>query len=535
MSKNGFYKKVLAGLLAGGMILSLASCGSKKEEAVLEYGGDKVDTTSISDAPDDGEESVEESAEETAAEGQTLKEFYGDGLKWDETLNVQSRELFIEINSNAPDLDSVNVYEIKSNIDDDADEEALVGSLFDSDAEKLDKLQYENENSFIPHLYKLRKVMREIDGDLSIDYSVIDASYDKVYEWTDTTNYALHMYKGKYQGIDYGLILAYDHNQGRKHIFFFPENIKDYFPDYDFQTLMMEGTEDLTGNVFEADNLAALSEDEVKASAGKFLEEKVGLGTYDSKLTNDATNYATTVAEMTILLDQMMGENSGNKDCMSQLSFSDGDFMSTYENALGAGNYRHNVILSEQRDLAKESLADTKAEYYMDDYIGAMYEIKTSGTAENVNIVRDGYAVYLDNPFMIDHGTNGLEYMVSGGQGNNGCVMVTSKGILGVDLEFDCGVVNVTEDVEILGFEKLKDTLKNELEEEIDLKEFGTNKKTIRIRKMDIGYYMITDEKEGKSYMVPGWEFEVYAGDRTGKIILNAMDGSIIHYHKDSL
>ena len=532
MKRENIYKKVLSSVLAAGLIISLAACGEKNEEAVLEYGGKKIEASSSSDA--DNNISI---SEEDRSSGQSLQEFYGKAVKWNEVLNVQNKEVVFDAYSEVPDLPSLNVYEIDNILDDtEGEEEAFVKNLFDSDVEKLDKIQYTNETDFIPHMYKLRKMMNETEGGYMADFSVIDSSYDRVFEWTDDSDYYVHMYKGKYQGMNYGLILAYDRGFGRKTIFFFPVSIKDYYPDQEFKTLMMEGTEDVLGNAYEAENLSNLSEDDVKAEARDFLEDKIRLSGMDSKLTNNFDNYANMVSDMTLRIDY----GTKNKDCMSHLSFSDGDYLSTYSNALVMGNYRHNILLAEQKDLAKEYQADHKGEGYDDDNIWAAYQVANSDRVEDVNIVRDGYAVYLEDPFTINYepeyisvSEGGENYMIEIGpttNGNNGCIMVTSKGVLGVDLDISCKIVDVTEDVGLLSFEKIKEALKNELEE-INLSWLG-NADTYTIRKMLLTYHKVVDtDNENIAYMVPAWDFYTFANERCSTIMVNALDGSLIGYY----
>ena len=80
-------------------------------------------------------------------------------------------------------------------------------------------------------LYKYRQ-LANLNNDDYLSHQMlkfIDSDFTESYGWMESDEMTIHMYEGIFQGIKYGLILGYDHTLGRKHIYFVPVNIKDYY------------------------------------------------------------------------------------------------------------------------------------------------------------------------------------------------------------------------------------------------------------------------------------------------------------------
>jgi hypothetical protein len=83
------------------------------------------------------------------------------------------------------------------------------------------------------------------------------------------------MYEGDYEGTRFCLLLAYDRYAEKRTIFFDPVSINEYFPDKDYRTLYIEGSNDSQSQPLEIENQCTKSIDEVKEEASQFLEEKL--------------------------------------------------------------------------------------------------------------------------------------------------------------------------------------------------------------------------------------------------------------------
>ncbi|MBO4864878.1 MAG: hypothetical protein J5517_10980 [Eubacterium sp.] len=517
-------RKVLAVILAVGLVISMTSCGQKEAESIDEYGGKEVSPTAASDTDDNGFDV----SDAVTSNGKTLREFFGQFIYWDDLFTYQNKEIKVHIASEIPDEDGLGVYSINNTVDD-SQEAALLDRLFDDEPEKIEELGYTNETDYIMHLYRLRRLTGELSGNFSYSYKVIDSSFEDKFQWTDNANYSIHMYKGKYQGIDYGLILAYDYFAGVRYITFLPVSIKDYYPEFNFKTLMIEGTEDVMGNTFDIKNKCPLSPDGVKDQALEFMESELGITGYTCKVSNNHEGYVTNMSEMTPSLYYGIP----NTDCISMLRFSDSDYISTDKAAQDSSSLRHNFILAEQEDIAAEYAADHQG---TDEIQAVWLAAESDRVNEDVELYTDGYAVYLENPFQIDYDVDDLFINIEGGQilmsqtvgcDNLGCIMVTSKGLFGADIRLGADVYDVTDNVELLSFEKMKEALKNALENEVDLRKIAADK--IDIPQVLLNYAMVVDEDDSSLIsMVPVWEFRLVYGERVDNIQINAMDGSVV-------
>ena len=491
---------ILSIFISASLLLAASACGKEPEE-VTDYGGDlaasQVDTATQSD-PVNYEQ----------AGGQTLRDRLGGQITWKEDVAVGGYGIKIDSSLVVPDLDSVNVYKVQQVDDGKADEQALVESLFDGPAEKLDEIKYVNETDYITMLYKYRKIKQTLYDEHAEGFFVIKADTETDYKWLDDEDNYIHMYKGKYNGIDYGLILAYSQKYHQKFIFFDPISIKDYFPDKNYKTLLYESTGDFVGTPLEVENACKLSEDEVYKMAGDFLEEKLSLNSVDRYLSNNFENYAIRTNNMLYLY--------GSAASISMLTFSDVDYYSSERNSTSATSMRHFDILADQKDLVAEGMEKFDKDY--DEFMS----LGTSAGVEKPNLETDGYAVYLSHPSeQLSSVSDG--YMVS--DINTGVIRITSKGFYGMDLMLYYDTQEVVEDVEILEFDQIKECFKDEFKN-IDFNKLGDDK-SLDSYYLSMTYEFVPDKTNPqRGDFVPTWTLALDGSEGYCMININAIDGS---------
>ena len=528
MIKRGrFLRVIISAALAAAMIFSAVGCGQKDSVDVSEYGGEDVD---ISAVPEKDETNIAEDIEITseADDSEDAKQSDTKSFTWNEALDAQGKVIDIDAYVEIPDLKSLNVYNASTNLDKTYDEKELVDKLFDSDVEELKEVKYTNADDYIIQLYKLDRLTAQFNREETmIDFVVIDSNYQKTFKWVDLNSYSIHMYKGKYMGMNYALILGYDHDIRETYIYFMPISIKELFPDRAFKTLVAKRSVDKYGNPNETDNKCNMAEDDVKTIAEDFLEGRIGMSDFDSKIGLDPYEYSSSVSDMNL----GMYEESDDNKCMSTLVFSEGEYIATAK-SIKDETYRHNILLAEQENRAQEYM-DTSPN--ATDLTSATFnlQIQTEPLPED-QLFEDGYAVYLDDIYNVYAGqeiqtntTNGIGWGFSSAIGNQGCIMVNEKGVIGVDLMLKYRTNDVVENVELLKFDKIQESIRSALENDVDIKSLGEG--ALTLPGISLCYTEVRDlSDENKVSLVPSWKFLVFSDNGASFVKINAIDGSLI-------
>ena len=511
------YKKHLATFLSFIFVLSLTGCG-KKDTVVDDYGSGSTDSSSSST-----------DAAYAKGDGQTLQSKFGDWAKWNEDFAIQGVPTSVNTSIPIPDSEYLNVYKQRSVTQGQEDEDKIVKNLFGNSAKKLEEIKYTNETDYITFLHKYREIYHEIQGDIYDYFSdanvyrnimgAIDSSCEDVYKWIDEdNNYYIHMYEGKYNGIRYGLIYAFDYNSGRKYIFFDPISISEVFPGSDYKTVVYEGNGDTLEKTQDIKNECTLTKDEVKQQAKDFLEDNLGIAEIDNNITEDSEMFHLSVGLSTYAL---IDDKS-----MTRLAFSNTDYYTTLQSTKVQSARGISRVAAQE-----EKIAD-KMEKNNDDYFETLYANTANGT-NDTKLTRNGYAVYLEDPSssLVKSSDN---IIIS--TDNVGMIKVTDKGIYGVDIVMMSETEDVIENVELLDFEKIQESLKNALEEKLDLKKMG-DPKELTINGGALLYDAYYEDGNTSEYSkIPVWQFNVN-GDNVNvnedgvsgvvSVSINAMDGSV--------
>ena len=176
------------------------------------------------------------------------------------------------------------------------------------------------------------------------------------------------MYEGTYEGMKYGLIMAYDYNARIKYIFLDPISIKEVFPGEDYKSLVFEGNGDTLERIQDVTNECSLSKEQVLEQARDFMEEKIGIGEIDNNISETGDYYH---ADFGPSLYAYVDDNS-----MTRLAFSNTDYFTTMT-SLKAQYCRGITRLASQDD----QLAD-RMEKYDSDYFDTLYGNSVTGKNE---------------------------------------------------------------------------------------------------------------------------------------------------------
>ena len=211
---------------------------------------------------------------------------------------------------------------------------------------------------------------------------------------------------------------------------------------------------------------------------------------------------------------------------MTRLAFSNTDYYTTLQSTKVQSARGISRVAAQE-----EKIAD-KMEKNNDDFYETLYANTANGT-NDTKLTRNGYAVYLEDPSssLVKSSDN---IIIS--TDNVGMIKVTDKGIYGVDIVMMSETEDVIENVELLDFEKIQESLKNALEEKLDLKKMG-DPKELTINGGALLYEAYYEDGKTSEYSkIPVWQFNVNGddvkvdGDGVSGVVsvsINAMDGSV--------
>jgi len=521
-------KKILSATLATTLCLSMAACGNDSTQ-VEDYASSSPSAT-ISDAQ----------YITTAAASGTLQEIFGKKVEYNNEFKIGESNFSGNLQYEIPDQDGLNVYNTISTDNGRKDEDAIVKAFFGGTAKKIESISYTNEYDYITLLYKYyeidnmhKKGLDFLDAQTSVSWEkesiVINSSFPETFKWTDSEDYYIHMYEGDYNNCPYVLLLAYDILFDKRYIFFEPKSIKDYFPDYDFKTLIVAGNINQNGSPIEIENNCTDDIETLKSDAQNVLDNFLMLNgkfsiTENSYLYN-LNNWDNAVIFANI---DSFGRNTSNNpsdydDISWSLMFSNTDYLSTITTGVTGFPICHYNI-SGQKDLlvdynaTQETPIDIPTFYYME---------AGSEMIEEATFTTDGYALYIDGLKEHEEDPNAItlhEY-------NNGIIKYTSIGLYSIDIEISDNFTDVIENVKLQDFNHIKNSFDSQIKDMLDLSElnYPTN---IVLNRIELNYSSyVPDENTDYEAYIPIWSFELVNSTESNLIAyvsINAMDGSII-------
>ena len=529
--KKTYLKRFTGIILTTALLFSGVGCG-ETNTVVDDYGSSSEST----EASDKGTSTDSQSV--STGNDKTLKDIYGDKVYVNNDYEVGD----VTIKGNAtfvvPEQEYLNAYNMQACDDGLKDEDIVVKALLGDTAEKLESIKYENSSDYMTLLYKYRSILLAYENEKKytdthvnvsysnrIDRSIITESTGENYTWKDDDDLYIHMYEGTRNNTKFVLLLAYDYISNTRYIFLEPKSITEYFPGFNFETLLIATDKNQNGEDLEIDNACTTSYEEIKSSAEDLIANELHLDSSYS-ITDNPDKYSMILGDNVVQVASPFNTSSpfSHKDPgKSVLMFSDCDFRSTIKKQIEglAVDYK---VLAEQRDLMaeyKEEHPDSDREEY--EFI---FSDTSTSLADVPNITVDGYAVYLNDNLTLDTESQAADY-IGLSTSNSGIIKYTSNGLYSIDLTLTETVVDVIENVKLVPFEKIEESFKTALEEQVDFSKID-NPKELTVDYLGL-YYGRSNTDDSNTYTsVPIWYFSVTTQTGLGcDISISATDGSI--------
>lgn len=529
--KKTYLKRFTGIILTTALLFSGVGCG-ETNTVVDDYGSSSEST----EASDKGTSTDSQSV--STGNDKTLKDIYGDKVYVNNDYEVGD----VTIKGNAtfvvPEQEYLNAYNMQACDDGLKDEDIVIKALLGDTAEKLESIKYENSSDYMTLLYKYRSILLAYENEKKytdthvnvsysnrIDRSIITESTGENYTWKDDDDLYIHMYEGTRNNTKFVLLLAYDYISNTRYIFLEPKSITEYFPSFNFETLLIATDKNQNGEDLEINNACTTSYEEIKSSAEDLIANELHLDSSYS-ITDNPDKYSMILGDNVVQVASPFNTSSpfSHKDPgKSVLMFSDCDFRSTLKKQIEglAVDYK---VLAEQRDLMaeyKEEHPDSDREEY--EFI---FSDTSTSLADVPNITVDGYAVYLNDNLTLDTESQAADY-IGLSTSNSGIIKYTSNGLYSIDLTLTETVVDVIENVKLVPFEKIEESFKTALEEQVDFSKID-NPKELTVDYLGL-YYGRSNTDDSNTYTsVPTWVFSVTTQTGLGcDISISATDGSI--------
>ncbi|MCR5213470.1 MAG: hypothetical protein K6E10_03575 [Eubacterium sp.] len=531
------YKKAGSAILSLLLLISMSGCGNGNNTAE-DY---SIDNNNQNEYVINSNENDSTDSNDSY---ETMKDFFGDSVIWEDSYTIDNIDIQANVKYKADDSPlNTNVYTIQKVSDGKDEEEEIVNSIFGDSATKLEELKYVNETDYISFLYRYRDILKTYNayqGDTTyytdsvllddvnvinlnkfdlVDVSIIDENFTDIYKWIDKDDFYIHMYEGTYNDIRYGLILAYNSNTSSRYIFFNPISIKEYYPEENYQSLIYKNiSEDMLDKVTK-ENKCQKSLEEIKTEAYDFLTNNIHMSINEDNISYiDKGNYSSLITGQLAYVFNIFHDS--RTPAATILSFSDVDYVSSLDNTAPDSYKVGYQILTKQKELIDVPIDEDIFPYIREqDY----------GPTDTPQFSVDGYALFLTEEF--------------DSSGNNGIIKITDKGIFGLDLEYKYIITDVSKNVNLLEFDKIKESFNEQapaLIEDIKNNEYNNdvvNANIIEIGNIKFANIECNNSDDSTTYSVPCWVFSLhiynseentdYSGLYTD-IFINAIDGSLI-------
>ena len=546
--KKKSVKKIACFVLSAALALSAVGCGNKN--IVVDDYGDNSSSKELKSERTDN-------LKIPLGNGASLRDMLGEQVSWADDFAVDGASIVVNQSYEVPDLQGMNVYDVRLPHDGRDKEDEIVKALFGDTAKKIEKLSYKNKEDYMSLMYKYKDIYsksyyEDENGDImsrgfdvsedgnwetnNDKYMIIDSSSTDEFKWIDEENLYIHMYEGIYNGLKYGLILAYEGYTDTRYIFFDPISINDMYPGAEYKSLVIRDVKE-TDPEGDIENRCSKSKTEVMKDASDFLVDKLMFSSEDNVVTTDSTQFRTLNTTNEIIASLGYFKNyklvSDDECDMSMVLYSDKDYITSINKLIdydsgddmsyGLVNYQ---VLAEQRDLFKEQIENNGVKY-----VGEFIFQLDTPEEEKAKFVADGYAVYLGSEFNTD-----LMYNYYGCNDNTGIIKVNDSGVYGVDLTITNELECTTTNVKLMDFDSLVESVKKQLPDEMNLDSITAD---LYVHEMELCYAAYFEkqeenveiEKKENFTIIPVWAFEIESqtpGGASGRIIVNAMDGKVM-------
>ena len=483
--------RIAAVILAAGLCLS--GCGKKEKDYEVDYyaGDTSAEAVTTDNTASDNDPASEASLsldDMVLMEGSgTLEEQAGGkDLIFQDGITVQGKNIDFNLKYTVPEeVDRIPTYKMSVIDEDDVKEDEIVKSFFGDSATPLNgvneiELKYPDDEDNM--VFQTLQVL--VDINLSGTTSFINLN--NFSSWIDEDTFFAHVYEGKYNDIDYQLLIGYSRTYKQIYVSFYPKVIGEVVGDKNIDIITATGPDGMLYTTYK----------------GKMLNFDI------PSLMADRPNRSTLSDDQ--LLTNTINElhNTFNLDLPE-------DAISLYENV-----YFSYVMSAE----STENPNKCELLFLNDAAIN-------SATLEGA--VRNGYVVPITgqiNHINVLYKTRVLNYLGADSQG--GIFMVDDNGIIAIELienyNFD---EMLADNASILSFDKAMEALKTNIEKDSDLIS-GSN---VTFENVLFMYYPVESPDNHDEYtLVPVWVVADKVQDLISNVVVvNAIDGSIIEVFHD--
>lgn len=538
-------KKIVSIILSAALLTAATSCGSK-EVVVKDYG----DTYTQTSAEADTTATKTDAMKISKGTGQTLRERLGKEVEFKDNFAVKGTNITANISYLVPDIPYVNVYNMTAIDDGKNDEDDIVKSLFGNTAKKIEELSYTNATDYISLIHKYEEIKSNAEASETgnfkyngvLGYFTIDSNFDEKFKWVDDKNLYIHMYEGEYNGMRYGLLLAYDYLANEKYIYLEPISIDEVFPESNYSTIIYKDKSNNWEERKELENSCQMNKDDAIAMASEFLEKKLLLEQNLNVVTSDSNEYLSSHGHT--IANYIYTGTSVDRDSMTQILYTDSDILSAISSYIlsdGGVNYQQvreqeNTYQTylDDKGISDTDINQTTSAGFNDDSLYSFIEKKI----DNVDVEFDahGYALYLGSCIADEKDKSGRSVNFHSTM-NSGIIKITDKGILGVDLMLSQRVVDVVENVGLMSFDKIVEGVKEQLPNKLDVTKLSNPvPENLDVQFLELIYHPYSgkesdDNTKNFSY-IPTWYICIglpaYSEGGVAFVFVNAMDGEIL-------
>ena len=451
-----------------GLSLSLTACGRKYDFDDEDY--DSQESNSVS-----------------SYSGDSVSEMLGGtDLEYMNSFNIDSIPADIDVKFTVNDADKLCIYNIEPITPDDINEDEIVSNIFGDTGRPItpDRKEtlVEGEDSIF--VMELGTTISTMNEDLDHVYS------NKNSAWIDEDDYFVHIYEGKYNGIDYELLISFSENNGQLTTGLYPKNYSDVVQDPSLDKFYVS---DLNGNLIIENNFQHF------VNINEVMTDRPNKCTLsDDELIKNSTEGINNLTNMGIPVEAISLSAAGS------------------------------LYLDNTDSDKDDSDKDEKSEAAKSELVYANETILGSANLEGA--IRDGYQLYI----MFNLCNQMVKLDTSEDQVNVfplGTVDINDSGVVSFFMfaSYKFGD-KVTDTANILRFEEAMDIFVNESSKECEASDFtAANGGPIIYQDAHLCYVPVT-QSDGTMQLTPAWELTAFSNKTrlVATTYINATDGSYI-------